>query len=155
MPLLHVQVNVAADTTAPRDRIVNTFYLNIEGDPLPNDYDAIAEDACELFALEWYGNTREITTKVYLVGPPPQYPVGEFTRNTGLAAASTGPREVAVVLSYYGERNLPRTRGRMYLSLFSSAQVTANALRPSLATRTAALDIATGIAALGGLDVDW
>jgi hypothetical protein len=157
MPLYKFQVSVAADSTAPRDRIVNTFHLNREAilNPGPLGGDALATDCCNMFRDAWYGPTREITTKIYNVGSPPNYPVGQKTINMGLAPASAGPREVSLCLSYYGARNLPRTRGRLYLPIYASIHGTAFGVRPVGSVRTSALGVATGIAALGGIDMDW
>lgn len=158
MGLFRIVVQVAADSTLPRDRIVNTFHLNKETVPVLSqvDADALAQDTANLFTTSWYGPTREVRVKVYKVGPPPQYPLAEKVNNIGLAPASSGPREIALCLSYCGVRNLPRTRGRMFLAMYPSIQ-SANVatLRPSSALRSSAIALAGGIAGLGGVDVDW
>ncbi len=71
------------------------------------------------------------------------------------ASTSTGgidsPREVACCLSYYSERNLPRFRGRLYIGPFTDA-----GLRPASSSHIAAVKgLATGLAGVGGPDVDW
>lgn len=155
MPLLKVQVSIAGDSVLPRDRTVNTFHLNKEGGPFTgSDYNTLAADTCAAFKLYYLG-PREIVTKIYEArGAPPHYPIGQATLDSGLAPASSGPREVAVCLSYYGERNLPRTRGRMFLGVATASRGSSFG-RPDSTLRTAVCALGTRIAALGGLDVDW
>jgi len=152
MPLRRVQVQVSADSTLPRDVVSNTFHLNEEGTG-GDDLDALAEDVCDLWAT-WYLTARQIECNIYPVGPPPQYPIGHFILNEGLAPASSGPREVALCLSYYGERNLPRTRGRMYFGVSTAGRGLSD-VRPTAAIMDPLLLMADGIAALGGIQFDW
>lgn len=153
MPLLKLVVSSCADTILARDRTVNTFHLNKEGLGT-GDADALAADAIGVFQ-QWYGNAREIRCDVYEArGPAPHFPVGSAIVNEGVAPQSASAREVAVCLSYYGERNLPRTRGRMYLGV-GSAGLNSNGPFIPTSFRGFALDLADGIAGLGGLDVDW
>lgn len=148
-----VQVNVFKDSALPRDRIVNTFHLDDHG--VSTDPDGLAQDTAELFAIT-YGNNGEIRVRVYPTGPPPNYPVGEGVVNAGQVGTSGGPREVALCLSYFGERNLPRTRGRIYIAAASCANITiGNKVRPSTNDMNIALALGQGIADLGGPDVDW
>lgn len=153
MATYKVQVSAAVDTILPRDRIVNTFHLDDHG--VTSDPNGLAEDACGVFET-LYGSAREIAVRLYDTGDAPNYPVGEFVRQAGQAgAASSDPREVALCLSYYGERNLPRTRGRMYICVAACQNVSANGVRPNAFAGQQLLDLANGIAGLGGPDVDW
>lgn len=154
MAIFKVQVAAAADTILPRDRYVNTIHFDR---PLgmPSDPDQICADLNALFLASWYVSPREITSKLYAVGgPPPHFPEGEATSNPGVAPATNGVREVALCLSYYAERNLPRQRGRLYLPAVS-AGLSTGATRPSVANMDKALTLADGLAAIGGADIDW
>jgi hypothetical protein len=152
--LAKVQVAVAADSLLPRDRIVNTFHLNNDGGLFTDeDWAGIAEDTATLFSTLYTG-TREINVRVYDArGAAPHFPKGQFTRNVGTQNPSNSPREVACCLSYYGERNLPHTRGRMYIC--STVAAMSGGPRPVIGDANKLFDLADGIAGLGGLDVDW
>jgi hypothetical protein len=153
MATYKVQVSCAVDTILPRDRIVNTFHLDDHG--ALSDPTGLAEDTAGIFET-LYGSAREIDVRLYDTGSPPNYPVGQFVRQLGQAGgATTGPREVAICLSYYGERNLPRTRGRMYICVAACQNVTMSGQRPSGFSQAQVIAVADGIAALGGPDVDW
>jgi hypothetical protein len=153
MATYKVQVACALDTILPRDRIVNTFHLDDHG--VTSDPTGLAEDTAGIFET-LYGSAREIDVRVYPTGAAPNYPVGQYVRQLGQAgAATTGPREVAVCLSYYGERNLPRTRGRMYICVAAGQNLSMSGNRPNAFTRDQVIAVADGIAGLGGPDVDW
>jgi hypothetical protein len=103
-----------------------------------------------------YGAAREINVRVYdAAGLPPHFPKGEHTVGAGLAPVTSRPRETALCLSYYGERNLPRTRGRIYFCPAIGQNLTLDSVRPGLGSRNELLRMAQGIADLGGPDVDW
>lgn len=157
MSVHRYQVSAAADTLLPRDRLVNNVYLNhtVPGVIAPTDIEAVCNDLADVFAANWYGggDSREITVRAYEIGTPPNFPVASVTKGTGLAPASAVPREVALCLSFYSGRNLPRRRGRIYLPM--AGHSSAVGLRPAAGVRTAALDLGTAIANVGGVDVDW
>jgi hypothetical protein len=152
MATYKLQVATAADSILARDAIVNTFHLDDHG--VTSDPDGLAQDTCELWQT-LYGSNRQIETRVYDTDAPPNFPVGQAIVQAGLAPASLFPREVALCLSYYGERNLPRTRGRMYICAGIASNVVPGKVRPTLGDMNALLDLADGISGLGGLDVDW
>lgn len=132
--------------------MVNTIYLNDAGPA--NDPEALAEDLANVYNTYWY-NGCEMSVKLYdMADTKPREIVGEHKLNIGGFGASSGPREVALCLSFYGERNLPRTRGRIYLGM-NFPNKPANAVRPQGTLREAALVLADNIAAVGGIDVDW
>lgn len=153
MATYKVQVSCALDTILPRDRIVNTFHLDDHG--ALSDPSGLAEDTAGIFET-LYGSSREIDVRFYDTGSPPNYPVAQFVRQLGQPGpGTTGPREVALCLSYYGERNLPRTRGRMYICVAAGQNLSMSGNRPSAFTRDQLIALADGIAGLGGPDVDW
>jgi hypothetical protein len=75
-----------------------------------------------------------------------------WAASTGAFQGSPGPREVAMCLSFRGEANTKRTRGRIYIGPFK--QLSCNQ-RPDLTLRQTVLALANGIANLGGVDIDW
>jgi hypothetical protein len=152
MPLLRFQVAAQMDSTLPRDSLVNTLHFNDQG--FTSDADDLCADLANIFQAGWYGNLCQIVVDAYPIGAPPQYPVGHAEINMGLSPASSAPREVAVCLSYYSERNLPRQRGRIYLAVGGTSSF-ATTPRPDTALRQKALDLAQDFSDLGGIDVDW
>jgi hypothetical protein len=152
MPTYTIQVATAADSVLARDAIVNTFHVDDKG--AFSDPDGLAEDTVGIWQ-QLYGAARQIEARVYDTGTAPNFPLGQFIANAGQAPASTFPREVALCLSYYGERNLPRTRGRMYVCAAIASNLVPNKVRPSLGDMNALLDHADRISGLGGADVDW
>jgi hypothetical protein len=145
------QVAIAADTAFPRDRFVNTLYFEDIG---TSDQDGLCNDLAHIFDSFWYSEgTREIWVKSYEVGPPPNFPIGEAKLNAGLNPPSSVPREVALCLSFHGGNNLPRQRGRIYLS--AAGAVTAVSTRPANSLMQKAVDLGQHFADLGGADVSW
>jgi hypothetical protein len=152
LPLYRMQMSFGGDTALLKDRIVNTFHLNDGG--VGSDPENLATDAVAVFQ-QWYGTTRYASCTVYEVaGPPPHYPVAFHEVNNGQTPSSTGPREVALCLSYYAERNLPRQRGRIFLCVPFNNGITINE-RPSTPVQQLVMDLGQSIADLGGVDVDW
>jgi hypothetical protein len=154
MAIFKAQVAAAADSVLPRDRLINTIHFD-RPLGLPNDPDVVATDIANLFSTSWYGLTRQITVRLYEVGgPPPHFPFGQATLRTGLAPVTPGPREVAVCLSYYATRNLPRQRGRLFLAAVSGGADTSQG-RPNTGARDRVIALGQGISAIGGADIDW
>lgn len=137
----------------PRDWIMNTFYLAFGSVFTDDDWEQLAEDACDVWvARSGYPNYVNIVKcSIYdMAQAEPRAPKATVSKPIA-GSGEGGPREVAVCLSYYAGRNLPRLRGRMYIGPWQQADMME---RPA-AVRTQAMGIGTGIAALGGLDCDW
>jgi hypothetical protein len=152
MPLLRFQVAAQMDSTLPRDSLVNTLYFNDQG--FTEDADGLCADLNAIFRSIWYLNPTQIVTTAYPVGAPPQYPVGRAETDVGSSPASSCPREVALCLSFYAERNLPRQRGRIYLPICGST-VSPSTARPNNDLMTRVLSLSDAFSDLGGIDVDW
>lgn len=152
MPRYRIQIAAQHDSTLPRDSFVNTLYFNDQG--VGSDPDQLCADLINVFQAGWYPNPCQIVANAYLIGEPPNYPVGHAEENMGLAPASSCAREVAICLSFYATRNIPRQRGRIYLALAGSSYACDTA-RPPAARMQQALDLATDFSGIGGLDVDW
>jgi hypothetical protein len=163
MALNRIQVAFGADTGLPRDRLVTTFHLDQTNPDPTADWDGeggIGADIADFFA-GWTNGGREVAVRSYLVDESPaSAPSGppEWTviRNVDVFPQSATPREIALCLSYRGETNTARTRGRMYIPVVVFPAATGNVTqRPAPLYRTRALDVADAIAGFGGIDVDW
>lgn len=151
MPLLRFQVAAWYDSVLPRDAVVNTLHFDVTG---PTDADQLCEDLANVFLTGWYANAPQIVVTAYEVGgAPPHYPVGRYEANTGNSPGSNCPREVALALSFYSQRNIPRQRGRIFL--FFGGTSFSPALRPAAARMSQALALANAFASLGGANVAW
>jgi hypothetical protein len=151
MPVWRLQCTWQKDTVAPKDRVMITPHFNDIG--ATTDPQNLCNDL--LAGLQTVHNsTGEVRVTAYdAQGTVPVYPQGDAIINKGAAQATAVPRELAVCLSFYGERNVPRQRGRLYMPCFL-LNVTTNSLRPpsSIAAMPALVTLFTG---LGGADVDW
>jgi hypothetical protein len=137
------------------DHIVNVVYFDdFNIDPTGGtDWQAFATDVRNAFNQRpnipsGYG----CEVKVYNMGDAEPRPI----KATSPWAASqfesgpSAPREVALCLSYFSERNLPRFRGRIYIGPWNTA-----AERPSTAQVQFMTQLAVRLANIGGIDVDW
>lgn len=159
MSLVSAQVSVAADSVLPRDLMVNTLHFNTQFDLLQpeagTDWQSLANDLADIWKNTLsIGTTREVKVRLYDLDNPKPRPVkAEATRNSGLAPLTTVPREVALALSFYSERNLPRQRGRLFIPAFLVSG--SPGLRPTTADMNTLLNLADALSGLGGSNVDW
>lgn len=153
MPIYRMQCQIAADTTLPRDYCVITPHFEDTG--LGSDPQGLCEDLAAGLSAAW--PSREIRVTSYdAQGTPPVFPNGTAVENEGDSPAASAPRELAVCLSFYADRNLPRQRGRLYIPHFLYNSTYSATGRPSSGERTAiADDLVELFADLGGVDVDW
>ena len=150
-------VAIAGQDLKPESFVTNTLCFNhtLPGIIAPVDLEDLAQQVGEAYRDHWFqeGGAREIRVKVYNYGPPPQYPLAEHVLNEEQIAAWHAPGEVALCLSFYSERNVPRQRGRVYLPVaHRSSSLGAN---PGLAILTDAVALGQQLAAAGGVNVDW
>lgn len=154
MPIYRAQCIFGADSDLPRHRLVITPHFNDTG--LGTDAQGLADDLAA--ALETWGGSgtaRMIQVKLYDVEQAaPSFPVAEKVRNATGFPLSGSPREIALCLSYFAERNLPRQRGRLYVP-FTLVSGGTPAVRPTLAHRQKVAELVPIFAGLGGVDVDW
>lgn len=119
------------------------------------DPDGLCNDLANALSAFFTG-AREINVKAYdAQGTVPVFPQGDATVNAGLAPASTAPRELAVCLSFFSERNLPRQRGRLYIPYQLLGGGAPSTARPTLAIRDSVALLVPIFTDLGGADVDW
>lgn len=153
MPLTRWLISTKRLVSDPAtDAIVNTLYFNVSNLG-PGDGPDFQELGDDLFTI-WQGRTWASGLLLEIRGynmddPEPREP--KYTKRAQVAGTfKNGPRQVALCLSYYADRNLPRHRGRIYLGPWdttdlwaTSAQVNAVMALPQL------------LADLGGVNVDW
>lgn len=156
MSQYRVQIALFGSNDPARDQCVNTFYLDTDLAPLTSDDpQQLVHDAVTL-----WGNTLQIGPgidrimgRIYKMSDPePRIPKGEYTLSFAASSAAGAPREVALCLSYFAGVNRPKTRGRMYIGPFRASDM---ALRPGAPLRTILGNLAAGISALGGANVQW
>jgi hypothetical protein len=156
MSKIRAQVITKRATHLAIDHIVNTVYFDDFNLPGGNgtDWQAMADDVRGVFNARNFlpvGYGTEV--KVYDMAdaePRPIKATAPWALATSSGFSSEAPREVALCLSYYSERNLPRFRGRLYIGPFYGA-----ALRPTTVFIDAVKAIATGLQNVGSVDVDW
>jgi len=151
MPVWRLQCTWQLDSAAPRDRMMITPHFNDVG--ATTDPQNLCDDM--LAGLQAITNiSGEVRVTAYdAQGSIPVYPQGDAIANKGAVHTSSLPRELAVCLSFYGERNVPRQRGRLYMPCWFLGIATSG-LRPSIpiAKMTQFVPLLTD---LGGPDVDW
>lgn len=156
MTRIAAQVAMAQNSNLPRDYVVNTLAFNhslelVVGAP---DWQALADDLRGIYdAL--IANQTHIKVSLYDLADGKPRPVRGFSEiGKGTAFQITSPGEVALCLSFYAGRNLPRQRGRVYLppQLMGLGSTSA---RPSALAMTTALGLADNLSGLGGANVDW
>ncbi len=163
MPNISVQATFERVSGLPEDRIVNNWHFSVTGTLEPGEADAIRDLLDSFyFGLNAGGSTvgsflagslTGLTYKMYNLADLKPRPVTERPSLDFVRPAQTGiyvPHEVAVCLSYYADRNLPRQRGRIYIGPLGNSAIAgavagdndsrqASALRPSFATAGARL----------------
>lgn len=155
MPVWRLQTSIGADSPDARDRFVITPHLDDGG--VTTDPQQLCEDWADTLIGWELGATRQIEVTAYdAQGTPPVFPQGHAIRNAGLFPSSSCPREVALCLSFYSERNLPRQRGRLYIPMpLLMANHSIGQARPSTPLMEKVLNLGEGLSNLGGNDVDW
>lgn len=119
---------------------------------------ALVDDLATALQAWQPGTNRNITVKAYdLEGAAPNYPLAVKTLNSGNFVPVSCPPQVAVALSYYGARNIPRERGRLFVPLFLIDTSGSGAGLESVGTTTSAKvqSLVPIFANLGGANVDW
>lgn len=152
MPLYRCQVALRNATDLAVDNVVNTLYLQDGG--VTTDPQNLATDLAELYATyrTYPQHITGVTVVLYdMASPLPRPAVAQSSQSIG-GVNPDAPREVAVCLSFFSDRNIPRQRGRLYVGPWGQ---NAMALRPDAGLRGIVGALAGGLAGIGGLDVDW
>lgn len=143
-----------SESTVSKNVMTSTLYFNVSGavgqDP---DYQQLTNDLYAIMALRSWILGRYLDIRAYDMGDAEPRPIR--ARKVGSVSGSIvqGPHQLALALSYYADRNLPRKRGRIYCGPFlpsSSAGESA-----TTAQQNDVLALAPALADLGGVNVDW
>nr|CRY96711.1 hypothetical protein [uncultured prokaryote] len=139
------------EATPATDAVVNTLYFNITDPGGGVDYNALGNDLWTLWAARPWATGRFLDVRGYDMGdaePRPQ----KFIKRAAVAGtiASSGAPQVALALSYYADRNLPRQRGRIFIGPWMPADTSA-----STAQVNQVMALPPLLAGLGGVNVDW
>jgi hypothetical protein len=121
------------------------------GDP---QFQTLAVDIATLFATyrEMPQGYNRVQCKTYNMEDAKPRPIkGDYTKTDHYVnPVETNPREVALCLSYFSERNLPRQRGRVFTGPWAYAGE-----RPSAAQINALQALKQGLADIGGTNIQW
>lgn len=151
MPLVRIIAATNTSSMAPaKDAFVNTFYFNVSGSVDPPDYAQLLQDFETLQSTQSYNAGRFFDYRAYNMDDAEPRPLKARRTNTFGGTQTTGVPQVALCLSYFADRNLPRHRGRVYLGPWVTTES-----RPNTGQITTALNLAGKLAGLGGLNVDW
>lgn len=151
MPLVRMIVSVRDSVMTPsKESVVNTLYFNVSGSVDPPDYTGLVNDLWFQWSIQSWAIGRYVDVRAYDMGDPEPRPQKARKAAQVQGTAVSGVPQVALCLSYYADRNLPRQRGRIYLGPWATAQP-----RPTEPQMQQALGLVDSLAGLGGLNVDW
>lgn len=171
--LVRAQVVLEGDSGLPEDRFVTTYVFGNQdgGSPSGSQLDDLADLLVSFWTQDPVGGTGQLQTylgaqcsgdaqvKLYRLGDaPPREPTTYDFTVSGFSQSSGLPAEVALCISYYATRNIPRRRGRIYLGPLSnlSGQFAAGDWRPvDLLRQVAALKARDLISASNNLLLPW
>lgn len=154
MAIYRALVGMRWTDSVPRDYMSHTVYFDA-ATANTADLEELATDVKNAFnAIPFYGAGRGYDVRIYDMGQakPRQILAQEVTTPAG-AQAGLGNRDVALCISFFAGRNLPRSRGRLYLGPFVAG--TAGMYRPSTGVRDDAGTLAPALAAAGGDQFHW
>lgn len=139
-------------STAPaKDVFTNTLYFNVTTGPIdPVGYQALVDDLHAIYAARTFVKGRTLDVRAYDMSDAEPRPIKARKVAPVTGTAPNGPPQVALALSYYADRNLPRQRGRIFCGPW-----TADAQFPAASQTAELITLANALAGLGGLNVDW
>jgi len=155
VPIWRMQCSWQSGSALPRDQVVITPVFNdIGGFGVEDLVDDLAD---ALAAWQSAGAAaRQLTVRAYDVeGTKPVYAAATAVRNPGATTDFAGPRELALCLSFYSERNVPRKRGRVYTPYGLILGFDGIGPRPSASAQAKVLALGPIFKDLGGANVDW
>lgn len=145
--IISSKVNEAAEA---RDAIVNTLYFNVSGSVDEPDYESLGNDLFTAWAARSWARGRFLDIRGYNMDDAEPRPQRFIRRELNAGTALLGVNQVALCLSYYADRNLPRQRGRLYLGPWNATTPNASSIQTGLV-----MELPPALAAIGGLNVDW
>lgn len=160
MTVVRAHVEWMIDPIFPANNMVNVPHFDVHA-VIPGDDPAWVTLAGDLATASqaWQSQQavgKKVKVKVYdAEAAPPNYPKAEYVTETGQEDMANWPRELAVCLSFFAGRNIPRHRGRLYICpglMFNS-----NGLDTYVtsAIQEKVLSYRTVLENLGGVNVDW
>jgi len=155
MANIRVQVNSTWSDGLPRDTVVNVLHFLVAspGDVLAGYQDLVDDVAAAFNAFGPY-STRVLTVKAYNLADTKPRPILATKVISGSGAISgLGNRDVALCLSFYADRNIPRHRGRIYLGPFSASDC--GTTKPGGSLMSQALTLANALGAAGPTEAQW
>jgi hypothetical protein len=163
MPTVRAEVITHLPGDVPADFATNTVFHTI-GDGVfdpSTGYQNHADELKTLFSgadpthgLFAQYKFRDIEVKVYDLADPLPRPIratSTFTPGAPDAPADLGPRQVALVLSFYGTRNLVSQRGHIYIGPLDHGVM--DGPTPSTDLLGQVLDLGHGLFDIGGENV--
>ena len=139
------------------DYITNTVYFRRSAagpDITDPNFQTLAVDIANLFGTyrSLPSGYNRVTVKTYNMEDAKPRPIkGDATYLIPTTSTSeSGPREVALCLSYWATRNLPRNRGRIYTGPWITGTE-----RPAPAAIALLQTLKQGLANIGGTDIQW
>ncbi len=162
--LVEVRVEMFTDTTFPADAMECHLHFTVDRSLEPAGFDrrpqldALAQEVGEAVDALWDGLGGQISVFARIIQTSSETDVNRFETGVwiarpGNAPASLCPREVALCLSYFGARNLPGMRGRIFLPVAYSGSIAL--ARPDQSLMADALDLGRAFAAAGGTGTQW
>jgi hypothetical protein len=148
------------EDTDPKNQAVMTPHFRHQFDPLTLtgvDATALATDLATALMAWAVPGTKKLTVTAYDVqGAKPNYPLAKVTQGTGPTPLNSMSQQ-ACCLSFYGTRNIPRERGRLYTPSFLLANSAVDFSLPRISSvfRSKVAALVPIFASLGGSNVDW
>lgn len=151
MALVRMLCSWGPPSAEVRDRKSNTLYFNVSGSVDDPDYQKLADDLRDIYAARGWTTGNKIEVRAYDMGDAKPRPERAYSTVTRTGSPTTGVQQCALCLSYYADRNLPRTRGRIYTGYGpnQSTDFASSVLMSDL------ISFGQALAGLGGLNVDW
>lgn len=127
------QVSWPVTDTLPRNRESNSVHFShVVGGQSDSELESMCQDIVAMYQTRYGDSTREFQCKAYDTDATPNYPRADVIVNQGVVHAPTGPREIALVLSYAGiHKGNKRERGRIFLNPAMSGIAGGLGLRPT------------------------
>jgi hypothetical protein len=162
--LVRAQIITRKAADLARDHVVNTIYLvntNFFQDITDStNWNNLATDLRNVFAQhrQHVPSGYGVETKLYAMEDPTSPGNPRPVRGQagwlayGQSGGEAGPRDVALCLSFRGERNIARQRGRIYIGPWTKQIMDE---RPPLGASAGLKLIAEGIGNVGGGNIDW
>jgi hypothetical protein len=148
---IRMLVSWGANTDPVKERFSNTLYFSADAiGPDPTDYQTLANDLRDIYAGQVWTTGCKIEVRAYNMADPSPRPERAYSTVTRSGGTLDAPGQLALCLSYYSERNLPRQRGRIYIGPWLSPKK-----RPLATDRAALITFGQALAGLGGANVDW